>query len=157
MKAMATRFYPGQDLKLSLKNFVDAHQLQAGFILTAVGSLQQATIRFANQNRSSVLPGKFEIISLTGTLSIHGLHLHIGLADASGQMIGGHLDRGCLIYTTAEIVIGAIEDVTFQRVTDPQTGFLELQILPRESDPVAPKILETVDRLPPPPYFETEL
>jgi Ca2+-binding RTX toxin-like protein len=41
--------------------------------LTAIGSLKQATIRFANQDHSTVLTDKFEIISLNGTIAIDTL------------------------------------------------------------------------------------
>lgn len=131
MKIFVLRLKPDEDLKQSLKAFVQSHHLQAGFVLTAIGSLKQAQLRFANQFHSIVLHDKFEILSLSGTLSIHGLHLHIAIADRTGKTIGGHLDQGNLIYTTAEIVLGEIEDLTFRRDRDDQTGFQELSILPR--------------------------
>jgi predicted DNA-binding protein with PD1-like motif len=133
MNVFALRLTPNQDLKQSLKEFATVHDLQAGFILTAIGSLTQATIRFADQKTSEILPGKFEILSLNGTLSIHGIHLHITIADSTGRTIGGHLDNGCIIYTTAEIVIGESKDLVFTRTADPLTGFLELEIKPRSS------------------------
>jgi predicted DNA-binding protein with PD1-like motif len=133
MNVFALRLTPNQDLKQSLKEFATVHDLQAGFILTAIGSLTQATIRFADQKTSEILPVKFEILSLNGTLSIHGIHLHITIADSTGRTIGGHLDNGCIIYTTAEIVIGESKDVVFTRTADSLTGFLELEIKPRSS------------------------
>ncbi|WP_374882489.1 PPC domain-containing DNA-binding protein [Microseira sp. BLCC-F43] len=131
MKIFALRLKPEQDLKKNLKNFVATNKIQAGFILTAVGSLAQATIRFANQNESQVLSGKFEIVSLVGTVSINGIHLHISISDSEGITRGGHLDDGCLIYTTAEIVIGENETLTFLRELDEQTGYQELEIITR--------------------------
>ena len=130
MKILALRLKPKQDLKDSLKNFVKEHNIQAGFIITAVGSLQQATLRFANRNDPKLLTKKLEILSLVGTLSIHGMHLHISLANQNGKTIGGHLMDGCLIYTTAEIIIGTSEDFIFQRTVDKQTGYQELTIEP---------------------------
>jgi predicted DNA-binding protein with PD1-like motif len=91
MKIFALRLKPNQDLKESLKNFVTSNNIEAGFILTTVGSLKQATLRFANQNDSKVLQDKFEIVSLVGTLSTHGIHLHISISDKDGKTIGGHL------------------------------------------------------------------
>lgn len=131
MKIFALRLKPAQDLKQSLQSFAIDNNIQAGFILTAVGSLQQATIRYANQNQSQVLAGKFEIVSLVGTLSVNGLHLHISIADSEGITKGGHLVDGCLIYTTAEIAIGESENLVFSREVDPQTGYLELEIRQR--------------------------
>jgi len=131
MKIFAIRLKPNQDLKESLKNFVISNNIEAGFILTTVGSLKQATLRFANQNDSKVLQDKFEIVSLVGTLSTHGIHLHISISDKDGKTIGGHLEKGCLIYTTAEIVIGVSEDFIFVRTVDENTGYKELEIQPR--------------------------
>jgi len=131
MKIFAIRLKPNQDLKESLKNFVTSNNIEAGFILTTVGSLKQATLRFANQNDSKVLQDKFEIVSLVGTLSTHGIHLHISISDKDGKTIGGHLEKGCLSYTTAEIVIGVSEDFIFVRTVDENTGYKELEIQPR--------------------------
>ncbi|MBC7970228.1 MAG: DNA-binding protein [Verrucomicrobia bacterium] len=131
MNIFVLRLKPQQDLKRSLAEFVAANQIQAGFILSAIGSLQKATIRFANQPTSDVFDEKFEIVALNGTLSMHGSHLHLAIADKTGRMIGGHLTEGCIIYTTAEIVIGESPNLTFVRTPDAQTGFLELEIRER--------------------------
>ena len=131
MKVFALRLKPNQDLKESLKKFVVEQDIKAGFVLTAIGSLKQATLRFANQNISTVLTDKFEIISLNGTLAPEGIHLHIAIADQSGKTLGGHLDNGCIIYTTAEIVIGTSNEFNFIRTIDQQTGYKELEIVPK--------------------------
>lgn len=91
MNILAIRLKPEQDLKQSLRNFVEQNNIQAGFILTAVGSLKKASLRFANQDKSQVFDERFEIVSLVGTLSVHGIHLHISLSDRNGKTIGGHL------------------------------------------------------------------
>lgn len=128
MKIFATRLKPDEDLKDSLSRFVKCNDIQAGFILTAVGSLKVATLRFANQNYAYVFKDCFEIVSLVGTLSTQGIHLHISLSDRSGKTMGGHLVKGCIIYTTAEIVIGSSDDFTFLRTVDEKTGYKELEI-----------------------------
>ena len=133
MKIFALRLKTNMDLKQSLTEFVDLKNIKAGFILTAIGSLKQATIRFANQSNSKIVNEKFEILSLNGTLATTGLHIHISIADKEGKTIGGHLDNGCIIYTTAEIVIGASEEFTFIRTIDEQTGYKELEIIPNST------------------------
>lgn len=133
MNVFALRLKPDQDLRQSLKTFAEEQNIKAGFVLTAIGSLKQATIRFANQNVSTALNDKFEIISLNGTLATTGIHLHIAIADKQGKTLSGHLDNGCLIYTTAEIVIGTSEEFTFIRTLDEQTGYKELEIVPKSS------------------------
>lgn len=131
MKIIAIRLKPNEDLKESLKTFVKQNNIQSGFILTAVGSLKQATLRFASQDNYQVFDERFEIVSLVGTLSTHGIHLHISLSDKNGKTIGGHLVDGCIIYTTAEIVIGVSEDFIFVRTVDETTGYKELEIQPK--------------------------
>jgi hypothetical protein len=96
--------------------------------VTCAGSLKSASIRFANQSNNTMLEGPFEIVSLTGTLSPDGPHLHITIAAATGHTTGGHLAEGSIIYTTAEIVIAELRDVSFAREVDPQTTFRELVI-----------------------------
>jgi predicted DNA-binding protein with PD1-like motif len=69
---------------------------------------------------------------LTGTLSKHGSHYHISIADGEGRTLGAHLLEGCLIYTTAEIVIGELPGVSFLREMDSATGYDELYIRPHK-------------------------
>ena len=75
--------------------------------------------------------GPFEIVALSGTLSIHGMHIHLAVADAEGVVKGGHLLEGCLIHTTCELVILEQNLVEFTRPLDPQTGYPELEVKQR--------------------------
>ena len=127
----AIRLHPGQDLRREMERFAKQHQLQAGFVGTCVGSLDHTTLRLANQEDATTFPGHMEIVSLVGTLSPDGVHLHLSVADKTGTMFGGHLVEGCRIYTTAEIVIGEVRDLQFRRVIDPQTTYHELTVEPR--------------------------
>lgn len=128
MQATAIRLQPQQDLKRELDQFVAQQQLTAACVLTCVGSLNQVALRFANQPKATLQRGHFEIVSLTGVMSIHGCHYHMAIADAKGQVMGGHVLEGCLIYTTAEIVIGVLPDLLFKRQPDLITGYRELAI-----------------------------
>jgi len=111
-----------------MDRLAQTQQLEAACVLTCVGSLTTAVLRFANQNVTETLTGHFEIVSLTGTLSIHGSHYHISISDESGRTIGAHLMAGCKVYTTAEIVIGVIEGVSYQRTMCEQSGYPELDV-----------------------------
>ena len=122
------RLKPGQDLKTEIQNLVNQKQIKAGWVSTCVGSLTNYQIRFANQPNGSNDSGHFEIVSLTGTVSINGSHIHISISDSSGKTIGGHLMEGCKIYTTAEIVIGSSNDFIFKREKDGTTEWEELQV-----------------------------
>lgn len=127
----ALRLKPGQDLRLELEKFAKAQGLRAGYIITCVGSLNHALLRLANQNASTRIEGKLEIVSLVGTLAPDGPHLHLSVSDNTGKTIGGHLVEGCPIYTTAEIIIGEAEDLQFTREPDAASGYNELKIRPR--------------------------
>lgn len=124
----AFRLKPGQDLKKEIEAVVKEKDIHAGWINTCVGSLTDYTIRFANQPDGSSGTGHFEIVSLTGTVSVNGSHLHISISDSTGRTIGGHLMEGCKIYTTAEIVIGTTNDYEFKREKDGTTPWEELQV-----------------------------
>ena len=128
MKAIAIRLEPGADLKQSLLQYCCDREIDAACVLSCVGSLRRAAIRFANQPEATVFEEKLEIVSLVGTLSRFGAHLHVAVADGKGRVLGGHLTEGSQIYTTAEIAIGILPDVVFTREPDPVTGYRELKI-----------------------------
>lgn len=67
-----------------------------------------------------------EIVSLTGTVCPTGAHLHISASKVSGEVVGGHLLDGCLVETTAEVVLAVLNEWKFKREVDPSTGYLEL-------------------------------
>lgn len=127
-KFIAARLSPHQDLKSAIVALAKNEKIQAGFMATCVGSLEQVTLRFANQEEGVTLVGRFEILSLVGTFSDTSTHLHLSVADSTGKTWGGHLLEGSLIYTTAEIVVGEVVDVTFERETDTTYGYKELVV-----------------------------
>lgn len=128
MKTFALRLSPGEDPKAALDTFANTNQLEAACVLTCVGSLRKAVLRFANQEQAVTLDGHFEIVSLSGVLSIHGAHYHISIADGEGHTIGAHLMDGSEVYTTAEIVLAELDNLRLFRKFDPQTGYPELDI-----------------------------
>jgi uncharacterized protein len=125
----ALRLLPNQDLKQEIIAFAKANNIQAGYIITCVGSLKKANLRLANQPEATTWEDKFEIVSLVGTLGANsGVHLHASISDGTGKTIGGHLMEGNLIYTTAELIIGEVLDVNFSRRLDSLTTYNELFI-----------------------------
>jgi predicted DNA-binding protein with PD1-like motif len=128
MQNYTFRLKSGQDLFDSIEAFVKEKHVEAGCVLSGVGSLRHATIRLANREFSSEYNGYFEIVSITGTLSTHGSHLHISISDEDGKTIGGHFESGCHIYTTAEIVIVAFNDVIYKREFAEDSGYDELTV-----------------------------
>ncbi|MEQ1588168.1 MAG: PPC domain-containing DNA-binding protein [Cyclobacteriaceae bacterium] len=127
-KVTAIRLTPHQDLKKALTDFAVKSKIKAGFVVTCVGSLEQVNLRFANQDTGNLMRGYFEILSLVGTFSDSSAHLHLSVADSTGQTWGGHLLDESLIYTTAELVIGELTEVEFERIVDSTYGYKELSI-----------------------------
>jgi predicted DNA-binding protein with PD1-like motif len=132
MKTHTFRIKPGNDLKAELEKFVKENDISAGFIITCVGGLSQATMRMAgalpDKQDIRTYEGDFEITSLVGTLSINGVHLHIAISDNEGKSFGGHLKEGTIIHPTAEIIIGEDERAIYTRELDDETGFPELVV-----------------------------
>jgi hypothetical protein len=123
---IALRLAPGTDLRAALEQWTREGQVSAAFVLSGIGSLSRAAIRFAGVEAAVPRDGAFEILSLSGSLSRDGAHLHAALADATGAVFGGHLAQGNLIRTTAEILIARLDDQVFTRRADPATGYPEL-------------------------------
>ncbi len=129
--SIVERLKPGEDLQNALKRIATEHKLKAGVITSAVGSLSVASLRMAGANDATTIQGPLEVVSVTGTLSDKGMHVHLSMSDSSGKTIGGHLMSGCKVFTTIELVILDLSDEwTFDRRTDEQTKYLELDPQP---------------------------
>jgi predicted DNA-binding protein with PD1-like motif len=124
----ALRLKPGDDIVLELRKFARMHELQAVSIVTCVGSLTEAQLRYANVSEWARVTGHFEIVSLVGTVDAEGEHLHISLSDGTGRMIGAHFGPGSAVYTTAEIILAELTDLIFTREPCQLSGWDELTI-----------------------------
>lgn len=129
MRAHTFRLKPGQDLFDSIEEVVKQNKIEAGCVLSSVGSLTHATLRLANRDYYNEYEGHFEIVSMTGTVSMHGSHIHVAISDGDGVTTGGHLVSGCKVYTTAEIVLAIFDDVVYKReLLQNDSGYEELVV-----------------------------
>lgn len=71
-----------------------------------------------------------EILTLAGSLSPDGAHLHMSVADAQGRVVGGHVTPGCIVRTTVEVLIALLPEQRFSREHDVESGCKELVIRP---------------------------
>lgn len=130
MRALVLRLSPGEDLRAALDAAFARACAQEGAgaacVVSAVGSFTQAVLRYAAQPEGMVLPGPLELVTLSGTLSRDGAHLHASVSDAAGDVKGGHVMPGCVVRTTAEVVMGLLPGWDFSRVDDAVTGYKEL-------------------------------
>ena len=131
-RSIVERLKPGEELQSSLKRIAFEHNIKAGVIVCAVGSLNVASLRMAGANEAKTIDGPLEIVSITGTLSDTSMHVHLSVSDSAGKTIGGHLMAGCKVFTTIELVILELSDEwVFERKIDEQTTYLELDPQPR--------------------------
>lgn len=120
------RLQPGADLRAALQAAVAAERVSAAFVLTGIGSLRPARLRLAGAQQAIEVNGDVEILTLAGSIARNGPHLHMSVADAEGRVIGGHVVEGCIVRTTAEVLLALLPDWDFQREPDAATGFAEL-------------------------------
>ncbi|KIT14565.1 PPC domain-containing DNA-binding protein [Jannaschia aquimarina] len=142
----AFRLKPGDDLLDRLHAARRDIGADALTLVTCVGSLTRATLRYADRDDAVLHEGRFEIVSLVGTVDPEGHHLHLCIADGAGRVIGGHLVSGATIYTTAEIVVVALDDLSFSRARCGLSGYRELS--------VEPKGIKSAEAATPPPSPE---
>lgn len=128
MNQISFRLKQGQDLRQEIEKA--AADIKAGVLVSVVGSLEVAKLRMPVVDKEIVkeFKGPFEIVSGTGTVSKHGIHIHLSVSDGEGRVIGGHLKNGCIVRTTAEIVLLAFDDVEYKRKFDEKTGYAEFSI-----------------------------
>jgi predicted DNA-binding protein with PD1-like motif len=128
MRTLPIRLHPLEDLREALAAVLKEHGVEAAFVLSGIGSLSEARIRYAGVNEATLLRGDLEILTLSGSIAPDGVHLHMTVSDARGAVIGGHVAPGCTIRTTAEILLALLPDVRFSREPDPQSGWDELVV-----------------------------
>lgn len=128
MKEFALRLIKGQDLYQEIFEFCKQNNIRAGVIVSGVGCLYQAKMRDAGGKNIQTLNEPLEIVSLMGTISKERLHIHISLAKEDLSVVGGHMTPGCLVNTTCELVVLALESYHFGKIFDETTGYNELLI-----------------------------
>jgi len=128
MHTLALRLGPGEDLRAALDGALARRGGEAAFVVSGIGSLRRACIRFAGAETPTLLEGDLEILTLAGTLSPDGSHLHVSVSDAQGRVWGGHAAPGCEVRTTAEVLVALLPEWRFAREHDPATGYAELAV-----------------------------
>jgi uncharacterized protein len=122
------RLMPGDDLRGTLASALQSLGVSAAFVLQGIGSLSVAQLRMAGASHATELRGDLEILTLAGSLSPDGPHLHMSVSDAAGRVHGGHVASGCTVRTTAEVLLALLPAHRFSRQPDTGTGYDELVI-----------------------------
>lgn len=132
MRQITARLKNGQDLRNEIEKIAKANDIRAGALLSVVGGLKKAVLRAPVIERHNPIVKTWdvdlEIVSGTGTVSRNGSHVHISVSDGDGATFGGHLQEGCIVRSTAEVVILIFDDVEYKRLPDQETGYDELVV-----------------------------
>ncbi|AMC93111.1 DNA-binding protein [Erysipelothrix larvae] len=118
MKEHVIRLMPGDDLIGALENYCQKYEIEAAYIGTCVGSLSQVRFRKGHSKTVNTIIGPLEIVSCVGTLSKGGNHIHASVSDEDFYVRGGHLVQGCIVQSTAEIVLVQLENYELSRSKD---------------------------------------
>ena len=129
MQSLPLKLAPGSDLRLSLEELAKRDGI-SGFVLGVVGNLTKASFQCPGKSEPTVLEGDLEVITLNGTFSPEGVHLHLSLSDGACQVWGGHLEPGTIVQKGVDLLIGVLErnGVTPSRQTSEPR--LEIAVLP---------------------------
>ena len=135
MKEHVFRLHRGDDLRKSLEQYARKHDIGAAVLLSCVGCVSEARLRDASGVNIRSIDEHCEIVSATGTVSSARTHVHVSLANEQLTTFGGHLAEGCIINTTAEIVLLELDSCRFGSAFDPETGYQELEIISLDPHP----------------------
>jgi hypothetical protein len=128
MQLFPIRLPSATDLKRALEESLASQNTDSAFVIAGIGSLVEATLRYADESLVSTLSGPLEIVSISGSLSPAGAHLHVSVSDARGQVYGGHLGYGSIVRTTAEVLLALLPNGSLTREHDARTGYKELVV-----------------------------
>ena len=104
MKTICRRLRRGDDLLRSIEQIAREEGLEAAVIVSGVGCVSHAR----------------------GTVSAARCHVHIALAREDLSTLGGHLMPGCIVNTTCELALLALDGWRFGVEQDSETGYDEI-------------------------------
>ena len=118
----------GDDLLGAISVICRENNISLGRV-EAIGAVEKATLGYYDQKRKEydffTLDSSHEITSLTGNVSLRDgvpmVHAHVTLSDEKGNVKGGHLAPGTIVFA-CEVIIEAFEGPDFNRGLDKDTG-----------------------------------
>ena len=129
MQPLPLKLAPGSDLRLSLEELAQRDGI-SGFVLGVVGNLTRASFQCPGQAEPTVLEGDLEVITLNGTFSPEGVHLHLSLSDGACQVWGGHLEPGTIVQKGVDLLIGVLEQREGRPARQTAAPRIEIAVLP---------------------------
>ncbi len=122
------RLHRGDDLKKSIVSYCKENNISSGVVTCCVGCCSSIRFRCAGAEDFYEDDEDYEVVSITGTISKDGVHIHISFADINGNVVGGHLSEGCIVNTTCEVGIMEVTNYKLSREYDEETCYKELVV-----------------------------
>jgi predicted DNA-binding protein with PD1-like motif len=132
------RILPGSDVVESIAVVCKEEGIDAGIVVSCLGTLQKASLLFVVPSRNKVGATYGEPLKLEGPLEFLGaqgavgreedgeifVHLHGLMCDKHGAVHGGHLVKGeSPVLITCEVSVIPAEGVSLVRRMDPEVGW----------------------------------
>ena len=122
------KLHRGDDLLEAIGSICRDKNILLGRV-EAIGAVEKATLGFYDQKRKQYeffsIDSPHEITSLIGNVSLREgvpmVHAHITLSDEKGNVHGGHLASGTIVFA-CEVLIEAFDGPAFNREIDENTG-----------------------------------
>lgn len=117
----------GEEITEKIRDIATRENIKLAHI-SALGAVKEFTAGVFKTSEkkyySNHFTGDFEIVSLTGTITVMDgefySHLHMSAGDAEGKVFGGHLNRA-VVSATCELVIDIL-DGTVEREFNEEIG-----------------------------------
>jgi uncharacterized protein len=126
-KELMVRLKPDADLVQAITELARSKGIEAGSF-TAIGALKRARLAYyyqeSHEYREMKIDAPHEMASCTGNISLKDgepfVHVHVVLADETGDTKGGHLLEG--IVFAAEVHLHQLRGAKLERKYDEVTG-----------------------------------
>jgi predicted DNA-binding protein with PD1-like motif len=125
-----------EDLFECLDRAAWEHNIRSGIILGGLGMLKDFELGYYDPEgyKTQNFAEPHELVSMTGSIAIDKdnpekllPHIHVNMGNRSHQVFGGHLIKGT-VNVVNEIFILKLENLMLNRVKNPTTGLMELNV-----------------------------
>ncbi len=114
------RVDPGEDVLISVKEFLANANIQQAIVLGGYGTLAAHSLHWVTHNRIPTenafgrAQAGIEILSMTGLVVDGEPHIHVTLATQQGAY-GGHMEEGCKAYVLCEVFFAEVDGTKLTR------------------------------------------
>jgi len=127
-------FRRGELIIEELRKYFKKSNIDAALITSGIGSFDICKIHIIEhadlppKDKYITIEGPVEIGSLLGSVAGGEPHIHVNVKDVNGDKVYvGHLEQGSRCCYRIEMGLIILKDVKTKRVTDPETGLIDIE------------------------------